>query len=363
MIVRDMQGRAAAIAVVVAGWAAGCTLLPPGPWSGPGATPASSAPGTVLIGGKSPSALAPPWTLLPPNDVARGPEGLYGASGSGSTGGVGDGEFATAAPGQVGALLSQCPEITSLNKVCLLPEAKSDGSVELNVAVKSFGRMSVEVTIDGSNLVLSDEVKRAVLAPGTKRKMGTIRAKDPSLPLKYSFNQRSIQGDLDAVPDGSFYHLPYAAGASFKVVQGWYGDVTHQGLIAIDWAMPEGTPVLAAREGVVVAVVESFAVGSLDPALKFSANYVRVEHGDHTVGNYAHLKHDGAEVSPGQHVRAGDLLGYSGNTGNSSGPHLHFDVTTGKDLDPNHTVTSLFLAEPGATTGIELKTGTSYKAF
>ena len=51
-----------------------------------------------------------------------------------------------------------------------------------------------------------------------------------------------------------------------------------------------------------------------------------VRHGDATLANYAHLKKDGAVVKVGDTIEAGDLIGYSGNTGFSSGPHLHFSV-------------------------------------
>ena len=55
-------------------------------------------------------------------------------------------------------------------------------------------------------------------------------------------------------------------------------------------------------------------------------NFVAIEHRDGTFATYYHLKKDGVLVRIGESVDRGDQLGYSGNTGYSSGPHLHFQV-------------------------------------
>jgi murein DD-endopeptidase MepM/ murein hydrolase activator NlpD len=90
--------------------------------------------------------------------------------------------------------------------------------------------------------------------------------------------------------------------------------------------MPEGTPVCAAREGFVVNVENSYSVGKGDPSYKNSSNLVWIRHSDRTMGRYCHFMKDGVKVNTGQKVKAGEYLGLSGNTGYSTGPHLHFDV-------------------------------------
>ena len=85
----------------------------------------------------------------------------------------------------------------------------------------------------------------------------------------------------------------------------------------IDYALPVGTPVLAAADGIVEkAGVDNTGYG----------NMILVRHtwNDGTV--YAHLRN--WAVQPGQQVKAGEIIGYSGNTGNSTGAHLHFEYRT-----------------------------------
>ena len=107
---------------------------------------------------------------------------------------------------------------------------------------------------------------------------------------------------------------------------------------AVDYSVDERTPVIASRDGVVAAAVGDFKaarsrrfemVRKLEPRLRTRSNYVALRHADAGGGSvcysrYYHLR--SVAVAAGQKVRAGELLGYSGNTGYSSGPHLHFDV-------------------------------------
>jgi hypothetical protein len=97
------------------------------------------------------------------------------------------------------------------------------------------------------------------------------------------------------------------------------------GRFAFDFAMPVGTPVLAAREGTVVRVSDGFTEAGLDPSFGVKANKVMILHADGTFADYAHLR-VGAIVKPGQQVKQGEVIGYSGHTGFSAGPHLHFAV-------------------------------------
>ena len=145
---------------------------------------------------------------------------------------------------------------------------------------------------------------------------------------------RGIPGSANARPQDVAYRLPVAA-AEACIDQGFEGGFSHSDTAnryAIDFAVPEGTPVLAARAGVVMQVRDGFEHGGLDRNRDIDrANLVRILHDDGSTALYAHLAKDGARVRAGQRAAAGQVIGLSGNTGYSSGPHLHFAVQVNRD--------------------------------
>jgi len=147
---------------------------------------------------------------------------------------------------------------------------------------------------------------------------------------------RARFGDPRARPEPYTYRLPYPAGLTFTVLQGFHGTFSHRGSneFAVDFDCPVATPVLAARGGVVVAYNAAAQGGGTSPEyLDYKrTNFVLVLHDDGTLGEYMHLSPSGIEVKPGQRVERGTRLALSGNTGFSSTPHLHFQVmTAGED--------------------------------
>lgn len=140
-----------------------------------------------------------------------------------------------------------------------------------------------------------------------------------------------LPGDPQQEPDaGLTYRLPYSAGTSFPVTQTYPDSVTHltrDSMYAVDFAMPVGTDVVAARAGVVFDVASTNFKGGPDADEYASlANLVRILHDDGTYAVYAHLNWNTIRVRPGDRVRAGEYIADSGNTGFTSGPHLHFAV-------------------------------------
>jgi len=125
-------------------------------------------------------------------------------------------------------------------------------------------------------------------------------------------------------PALSEYILPYRSGEDYYLSQSYCSAGSHHNQLAYDFNMPIGTEVLAARAGRVKGVRDSSpdnGVGDGDH------NYVFIQHDDGTVAFYAHLMQDGVVVEPGDEVNQGDLIAYSGNSGQTGGnPHLHFGV-------------------------------------
>lgn len=170
---------------------------------------------------------------------------------------------------------------------------------------------------------------RMALLAGEQRSVSAIEKVNPGRAGHFELHLLAMPGRPGASHDGSRYRMPVSAGTE-SIVQGFGGGFSHtdpQNLHAIDFAVPEGTPVFAARAGSVMQVVDDHSGGGLDrEAYVHRANHVRVLHEDGSMAVYAHLRPGGSRVRPGQAVAAGEHIADSGNTGFSSGPHLHFVV-------------------------------------
>ncbi len=145
---------------------------------------------------------------------------------------------------------------------------------------------------------------------------------------KFSYNFRYKVGDYNAKHnENQIYLLPYEHGKKFYLSQGYNGIWSHQGEFAIDFNMEEGEKIYSARGGIVFNIKEDSKIGGPDRN-KFikHGNEVNVMHDDGTYAKYVHLRYNGVVVENGKRVQRGDLLGYSGNTGWSTEPHLHFAI-------------------------------------
>jgi murein DD-endopeptidase MepM/ murein hydrolase activator NlpD len=120
------------------------------------------------------------------------------------------------------------------------------------------------------------------------------------------------------------YGLPYKEGTAHLLVQGYYSRYSHKNRAALDFKMKPGTPVHAAREGIVIRVVEHNDRGGLNRSNRPYANLIVIQHGDGARTGYWHLQKDGAVVNIGDTVKKGQLIGLSGKTGFTAFPHLHF---------------------------------------
>lgn len=134
-------------------------------------------------------------------------------------------------------------------------------------------------------------------------------------------------GDIPIPESEPDWHCPIRTGASIS--QGNGGSESHTddyNKYAWDYDVPSGTPVVAARSGVVEECFLLSNIGGPDAAYAEDANRIRIRHSDGTASGYFHLSKNGALVRPGEFVLQGELIGYSGATGSVTDPHLHFGV-------------------------------------
>lgn len=154
---------------------------------------------------------------------------------------------------------------------------------------------------------------------------------DPSALLTFDYEYQFIPGDPKAQhrPDRP-YRFPFGKASTFAVSQAYPDVITHRdpsSQYAIDFVMPIGTHIYAARSGRVIEIASDFFEAGVNAGVDGPrANVVRVLHDDGTMSLYGHLNWNSIRVVPGQKIDRGQYIADSGNTGFSTGPHLHFVV-------------------------------------
>jgi murein DD-endopeptidase MepM/ murein hydrolase activator NlpD len=196
-----------------------------------------------------------------------------------------------------------------------------------------WGPVQVELSLrDEVNVLSEPQLPARFVIPGqTEELLVGLGALDTTRGYQYRLVISAVPGPPNPKRAGKMIvDVPFPKNEAYIVSQGFNGATTHlteDSTYAIDIAMPERSMVHAARDGVVMDVEEDFNKGGTDYE-KFidKANHVRVLHDDGTMALYAHLALASVIVRPGARVRAGQAIARSGNTGLSSGPHLHFAI-------------------------------------
>ncbi|WP_146910480.1 M23 family metallopeptidase [Arenimonas daejeonensis] len=211
--------------------------------------------------------------------------------------------------------------------------AANEGVADL-VTVRQSGRLlavaqnrmagPVEVVLHASGTLASEPPMplHRVLAAGER----AVLAELPADTGREALVLTATPGEPHAVSRDVVYSLPVEESA-FELGQGFHGGFSHgdeANRYAVDLIVAEGTAVLAARSGVVMQATSGFREGGTDRSLAGRANLVRVLHDDGSMALYAHMREGGVTVRAGDTVTLGQVLGYAGSTGFSSGPHLHF---------------------------------------
>lgn len=216
--------------------------------------------------------------------------------------------------------------VERIDRQVRLTTRRDKGVDSLYVRNDLYAPVEVELKLSGVRNVLgvADQTLRRTIPARSSERVVVLSPKVASQAISYKTSLRSIVGDPQFAAQSYKYPFPWVGGP-FRVSQGPNGTYSHfgaKGRYAIDIAMPEGTPIIAARSGTVVKVENDQSGRGNNP----SGNFVRILHGDGTMGVYLHLMQGSVVVKEGQQVATGTPLGRSGNTGNSTGPHLHFAV-------------------------------------
>lgn len=126
--------------------------------------------------------------------------------------------------------------------------------------------------------------------------------------------------------------LPFAFGETWTITQRFEGG--HEG---IDWACARGTPIYAMAAGTVTEIVSDRHLSGSHTGREANGNFVRIQtvNGDQDGFEhvYLHLLPGSIQVEKDQSVHPYQLLGLSGNTGNTTGPHLHVQIRERKEGD------------------------------
>ncbi|MBN8542512.1 MAG: peptidoglycan DD-metalloendopeptidase family protein [Deltaproteobacteria bacterium] len=130
--------------------------------------------------------------------------------------------------------------------------------------------------------------------------------------------------DLTIYPsqESSPYRLPWKAGISRFVSQGNRSFTSHRAehLYAWDFVMPLGAEIVAARDGKVIKIEQSFS------GVGLNSNFIWIKHEDGQISNYGHIQKNGALVKEGDDVQSGQPIALNGMVGETSLPHVHFVV-------------------------------------
>jgi murein DD-endopeptidase MepM/ murein hydrolase activator NlpD len=136
--------------------------------------------------------------------------------------------------------------------------------------------------------------------------------------------------------DSSYiYSLPFENNKKVFLIQAYDSKMSHKGEYALDFKVKKKTRICAARDGVVTGARADSDEGGLKPENMSDGNYISISHDDGSVAHYWHLNKNGVLVNVGDTVTKGQVIGFSGNTGYSAFPHLHFEVI-GHDGKGNH---------------------------
>ncbi|UQX03356.1 M23 family metallopeptidase [Streptomyces sp. RerS4] len=239
--------------------------------------------------------------------LSRKTAGFAGVAALATTGVVGT----LAAPAFAADSSGPSMEDTGQNAIVVADGLQDDIEVQAESQQVAAEAVAAQAQAEAEAKQKAAEAKRAAQAAEAK-----VKAERAAAEAKAKEEERKRSNTFVA-PVDSYVSTQYGAGG------GMWSSGSHTG---IDFAVGQGTSVRSVGAGTIVEAGWGGAYG----------NNVVIRHNDGTYTQYGHLF--SVNVSVGQQVGAGTVIGLSGNTGNSSGAHLHFEARTGatygSDMDP-----------------------------
>ena len=224
-------------------------------------------------------------------------------------------------------LLVKCSITISQIDINYFTENKFGGTI-LYVSNNEYCPVSIVLEVNLNNMLFSEGSNRLFVVPARtdSMKIGKFTQDKDGKRFSFTYRTKYFRGNsmLSSFDSLYEYDLPFANGKTFEVGQGYNGKKTHQNENALDFSMGLGNEIFAARDGVVIKVVDKNNYACTDESCKEYNNMVTIYHSDGTMADYAHIQQNGSRVKVGDKVKKGSLIAISGNTGWSSGPHLHF---------------------------------------
>jgi len=202
--------------------------------------------------------------------------------------------------------------------------ARNDYYVPIEVLV-------VITSIRGLEFPDPDQELKWILPPRSDTQLLHLKFLQNGAAPLLEYTTQFLTGDPDAQHRPTEpYRVPIAISNNYRVTQAFPNVATHatrDSYFAVDLGLPIGTDIFAARGGIVFDVASKNFQGGLDLVRDAPlANIIKILHDDGTYALYAHLNWNSIRVKPGDSVQRGEYIADSGNTGFSSGPHLHFAV-------------------------------------
>jgi len=230
---------------------------------------------------------------------------------------------------------------------------KTDNGYNIYADNNEFCPSSIKIKFSVTNLNINGGNNNIyIVNPKQKKQLLTslkVSIKGRAYKLSYKYWTNYGNHNDNEYDESYEYNLPFKTSSRFKLYQGYNGSFSHRNQNALDFTMPVGTEINAIRGGIVIRVIDKNNKNCEKEECKKYNNFIIIYHKDGTFAEYTHIKKNGSKVKIGEQISKGQLIGYSGNVGWSTGPHLHLVVFKQK-LKKRETIKTKFLTENGKKT-------------